>query len=48
MDEKNGISDFIVPNLYLGKTENKEQTKPVNINVMVFRKSAIQVKGEMP
>lgn len=38
MDKKNVISAFKVPNVYLGKTENKEQTKPkyILINVMVY------------
>lgn len=48
--KKNVISAFKVPNVYLGKTENKGQTKPmyILINVMVCWKSAIQVKGKMP
>lgn len=48
--KKKVISAFKVPNVYLKKTGNKEQTKPmyILINVMVCWKSAIQVKGKMP
>lgn len=45
MDE-NVISAFMVPNVYLGKIENKEQTKPKNINVIACWNSAVWVKGK--